>query len=133
MKLLTDARSLLAAFRAGAILGNGFRERDRGNFARASQLAEDGLVLLRSPYVVRHRAPEGSALASLTVLAEEVREKSNSTGASRQDLADSIAFLKLAEKHANANLALSAWLPQLEKRLETLRCASEASQETPSK
>lgn len=101
MKLMTDTRSLLAAFRASAILAKGFRERDRGNFARASQLAEDGLAMLRSPYVARQRAPEGSALASLTVLAEEVREKSNSTGARQQDLADSIAFLKLAASHAN--------------------------------
>ena len=126
MKLLNDARSLLAAFRASAIVGSGFRERDRGNFARASQLAQDGLALLRSPYVVRYRAPEGSALASLTVLAEEVRERSSSPGASHQDLADAIAFLKLAQKHANTNLALSEWIPYLEKRLESLRSAGEA-------
>ena len=126
MKLITDARSLLAAFRASSILGEGFRERDLGNFARASQLAEAGLAVLRLPYVIRQRAPEGSALASLTVLAEEVREKANSSGASHQDLADSIAFLKLAASHTKMNLALSAWLPHLEKRLESLRCASEA-------
>ena len=126
MKLLNSVRSLLAGFRASATLGKGFRARDRGNFERASQLAQDGLAILRAPYVLRQRAVEGSALLSLTVLAEDMRENSSGTGAGLEDLTDSISLLKLATSHANTNLALSSWLPQLEQRLQSLRCASEA-------
>ena len=124
MKLIHNFRSLLAGFRASAALGRGFRERDRGDRKRAAQLAQTGLALLRRPYVRRMRPVEGSALASLTVLAEEVRESSSDSGANQQDLADAIAIIRRTALRGGNGL--SEWLPQLEKRLAMLRTQSEA-------
>jgi hypothetical protein len=122
MQILDNLKSTLTAFRASALLGQGFRERDQGNFFRAHELAFEGLALLRRPYVRRQWAAEGSALASLTVLAEEVREKSNGTGPTQEDLADTIDILKRFNTEQTAGLTV--WLPHLERRYAVLASKS---------
>ena len=77
--------------------------------------AHIGLALLRKPYVRRANPAEGSALASLTILAEEVAARLGEVGASVDDLTDSIAFLTRLKGEQQPELCLS--IPYLEARL----------------
>ncbi|MCM8611982.1 hypothetical protein [Accumulibacter sp.] len=66
----------------------------RGKLEAALALARSGLAVLRKPYVRRRNPMEGLALASLTILAEEISLQLQTSGATADDLADAIAYLK---------------------------------------
>jgi hypothetical protein len=83
--------------RASAAVGRCARSRDRGELRIALAQARLGLQFLGKAYVRRTNPVEGSALASLTLMAEELGLEVNDLGASTRDLADSIAFLKLLD------------------------------------
>jgi hypothetical protein len=74
-----------------------------------------GLALLRKPYVRRTNPAEGSALASLTILAEEAAVPLGERGASVNDLTDAIAFL--ARLKGEKQPVLCSSIPYLEARL----------------
>ena len=107
MRLFDLARSTRAALRASAAVGRGFRARDRGDLRSALVHAHAGLGLLREPYVRRANPAEGSALASLAILAEEVAVPLGEHGASADDLVDSIAFLSRLEGEEQPELCSS--------------------------
>ena len=94
MRLVDAARSMVAALRANSALVRAHRLQARGKLAPALALVQSGLTVLRKPYVRRHNPMEGLALASLTILAEEISPQLQASGATADDLADSIAYLK---------------------------------------
>jgi hypothetical protein len=112
MRLFDLARSITAAMRASAAAGRAFRFRDAGDLRGALAQAHIGLGLLRAPYVHRRNPAEGSALASLTIVAEQAVEAS---GASAEDLLDSIAILNGLKGERQPELC--SFIPFLETRL----------------
>jgi hypothetical protein len=108
--------------RASAAAGRGFRLRDRGNYREALAQARIGLALLGEPYVRRSNPPEASALASLTILAEEAATKLEEPGASVRDLSDAIAILNGLVGPTSP--ALCSFIPFLEARLASSRKAA---------
>lgn len=94
MNIIDSARSIVAVIRANSALVRAHRMQARGKMEAALAMARSGLRVLRNPYVRRGNPPEGLALASLTILAEQISSHVEATGATVDDLADSIAFLK---------------------------------------
>ena len=94
MNIIDSARSMVAVIRANSALVRAHRMQARGKMEAALAMAQSGLRVLRNPYVRRGNPPEGLALASLTILAEQISSHVEATGATVDDLADSIAFLK---------------------------------------
>lgn len=80
--------------------------------------AQIGLGFLSASYVRRGNASEGSALASLTILAEEVAAKLEEPGASVGDLTDAIAILNGLTGEPRPDLC--SFVPFLEARLAAL-------------
>lgn len=115
MRLFDFFRSINAGLCASAAVGRGFRARDRGDSLRALIHAHVGLALLRKPYVQRMNPVEGSALASLTILAESVADSLGKNGAAIDDLSDAIAFLTRLQGDKQTELCLS--IPFLKTRL----------------
>jgi hypothetical protein len=114
MKLLDGPRSMVAALRAARYVGLSSNLFDTGQLDRAHTLAQQGLALLHPSYVNRQSPPVASALASLTILAEQSAPAPGS-GASRGDLADSLAFLRSITGTPEPELC--QWIPFLEARL----------------
>lgn len=106
---------MVAALRASAALGRAYRLQAHGNLKGALMHAQNGLGILSKPYVRRQNPPEGSALASLTILAEEIAPHVESNGAATSDLTDSIQFLKQVKGEPLPELC--AYIPFLEARL----------------
>lgn len=94
MRLFDSARSMVAVIRANSALVRSHRLQARGKLVAALALAQRGLNVLGKPYVLRRNPQEGLALASLTILAEQISSHLDATGATADDLVDSIAFLK---------------------------------------
>ena len=115
MRLFDFFRSINAGLRTSAAVGRGFGARDRGDSQRALFHAHAGLSLLRKPYVQRMNPAEGSALASLTILAESVANSLGGNGATVDDLSDAIAFLTPLQGDKQPELCLS--IPFLKTRL----------------
>ena len=114
MKYLGALRSLVASLRAARMVGRAFRLQEQGQLSEAYISAQAGLVLLRQPFVNRQSPPTASALAALTLVAEESAQ-SGATGASLEDLADSLAFLRSINHAPEPELCRS--IPFLESRL----------------
>jgi hypothetical protein len=105
--------------------------RQAGRREEALNTARAGLVLLRDPSVQRRRPVESTALVSLTIGAEELARDLGGTGASEQDLADTLAMLRgmsaaierfpdlAAREPAAAKEQRLTWIPYLQRRLET--------------
>ena len=93
-RLFDSARSMVAVIRANSALVRAHRLQARGKLEAALALAKSGLTVLGKPYVHRRNPAEGLALASLTILAEQISSPLDATGATANDLTDSIAFLK---------------------------------------
>jgi hypothetical protein len=115
MRLFDLARSVTAAMRASAAAGRAFRFRDAGDLRGALAQAHIGLDLLRAPYVHRRNPAEGSALASLTIVAEQAAVGLEASGASAEDLLDSIAILNGLKGERQPELC--SFIPFLETRL----------------
>ncbi|MDO8932278.1 MAG: hypothetical protein Q7U97_07795 [Rhodocyclaceae bacterium] len=115
MHIFDSIRSISAGMRASAVVGRGFKLRDRGDLHGALMQAHAGLALLNKPYVRRGNPVEGSSLASLTILADQVAVELHVQGASAVDLADSIAFLN--QLKGDKEPELCSFLPFLENRL----------------
>lgn len=115
MRLVDSARSIVAALRASAALGRAYRLQRHGNLKGSLAQAHMGLSILSKPYVRRNNPPEGSALASLTFLAEDIASQVEGQGASPNDLTDSLGFLK--QLTGNPLPELCAFIPFLEARL----------------
>ena len=105
---------MLAAIRAARFVGQSSDLLDKGRLNEAHAASRQGLALLRRSYVHRHSPPVASALASLTVLAEQ-SAPSPASGASREDLADSLAYLRTITGEPEPDLC--QWIPLLEARL----------------
>lgn len=118
MRLISSVRSVIAAFRASAALGRAYRSEREARFSEALAMAHEGLAILRQPYVRRSNPPEASALASLTILAEQMASELKRQGATQQDIEDAVAFLKIANI-GNPPPELCSYIPFLESRLDT--------------
>lgn len=114
---INSARSVIAAFRASAALGRAYRNEREEKFSEALAMAHEGLAILRQPYVRRSRPPEAAALASLTILAEQMAGDLKRPGATQQDIEDALAFLKIA-KIGSPPPELCSFIPFLESRLD---------------
>jgi len=118
MGLLDFVRSIAASMYASAAVGRGFRLRNSGDMQGALAQAHKGLELLRAPYVRRGNATEGSALISLTILAEQAATELRVPGASTNDLVDAIALLNSLKGEGQPDSCL--FIPFLKTRLESL-------------
>ena len=118
MRLVDSARSMVAVLRANSAMVRAHRLQVRGKLEAALALAQSGLAVLRKPYVRRGNPMEGLALASLTILAEETSLHLQASGATADDLADSIAYLKQLSDDPQPDLCTSITF------LETRRAAS---------
>ena len=119
MRLINSVRSVVAALRASAAVGRAYRKEREEKPTEALALAQGGLAILRQPYVNRSNPPEASALASLTILAEQLAWELEASGATQQDIADAVTFLKSINS-ANPPPELCSFIPFLESRLATL-------------
>lgn len=115
VRLVDSARSMVAVIRARAAMVRANRLLARGNLEGALAQAQGGLDVLRKPYVLRRNPPEGSALVFLTILAEDISSHVAAKGATAEDLADSIAFLK--QITGNPLPEVCSYIPFLEARL----------------
>ena len=118
-RILRAIQSYFAALKASAALGRASRLHRHGKLAEAMIAARDGLSVLGKTYVLRNRAPEGAALTTLTLLVEELALETHEPGASRNDLRDTLVFLKRLNENPSPEVADQlAWMPYLESRLE---------------
>ncbi|MEF8754230.1 MAG: hypothetical protein V5B60_09865 [Accumulibacter sp.] len=118
MDLVDSARSMVAVLRANSAMVRAHRLQARGKLPAALALARSGLAVLRKPYVRRRNPMEGLALASLTILAEEISSQLQASGATVDDLVDAIAHLKQLSDDPPPDLCSSIAF------LETRRAAS---------
>ncbi|TLD47393.1 MAG: hypothetical protein FAZ92_00324 [Accumulibacter sp.] len=118
MRLVDSARSMVAVLRANSAMVRAHRLQARGKLEAALVLARSGLAVLRKPYVRRRNPMEGLALASLTILAEEISSQLQASGATADDLADAIAYLKQLSDDPQPDLCSSITF------LETRRAAA---------
>lgn len=117
--MLRVFRSFLTGLRSSAALGRASRLTKIGQNSEALVEARRGLGLLSAPYVNRLNPPEGAALLSLTMLVEQLAYDARELGASRADLCDSLAFLRLIAKNPNPEVSEQlAWIPFLESKLQ---------------
>lgn len=98
---------------AGAV-GRASRLKSQGNLPAARLAAMAGLSLMRSPRIVRDDAQCGAVIASLTLIAEECC-RADDPGASVEDIADSLQFLRSLRSELNPEQRSA--IPFLEKRL----------------
>ena len=82
-------------------------------------MAREGLSLLAMPGVRREEAPEGSGLVCLTIEVEFLAHELGEPGVRREDLADSVAFLRRLPDEARGEVGQlrKDWLPFLEAKL----------------
>jgi len=92
-----------------------------GKVDESMSVAREALDLLRAPYVVRHRGPEGAILCNLTVLVEDAARSRGVPGADARDIRDTVQFLKLLPSGSLDEL--QSWVPYLEWRLNDQRAA----------
>ena len=80
-------------------------------------VAREGLSILSHPFVKRLNPAEGSALACLTTLVEQITSEQKQPGASLSDLKDSLEFIKqLPVKSSTEIQNMKAWVPYLESK-----------------
>ncbi len=120
--MLKILRSFLTSLRSSAALGRASRLTKLGQHAEALIEARRGLRFLSAHYVNRLSAPEGAALLSLTMLVEQLAFDAKEQGASRVDLTDSLAFLRLISENPTREVSEQlSWLPYLEAKLQSLK------------
>jgi hypothetical protein len=118
--MLKILRSFLASLRSSAALGRASRLTKHGHHTEALKEARRGLGFLSAPYVNRLSPPEGSALLSLTMRVEQLAFDAKAQGASRADLTDSLAFLRLIAENPTSDVSDQlAWIPYLEAKLQS--------------
>jgi hypothetical protein len=110
--MVRAVRSYLASLRASRLFGQATRLRDDGRKLEAMAAARRALAILAQPHIIRTHPAEGSLLASTTILVEGLAAELNQPGASADDLADSLAFLRAFGNKSY----LAAWVPYLERR-----------------
>ena len=113
--MIRSIRSFLKALKASSALGRASKLQRQGQTEEALEVARIGLMALAAPFVYRCRPAEGAALASLTVLVEELSIEVKTKGASKTDLYDALAFLKSLDQSSPCEL--QTWIPYLEERL----------------
>lgn len=106
--------TFVAALRSARAVGQASRLQARGDLSAARSTALTGLEALRGSRVVRQAPHVASALAALTLIAEESRV-AGERGASLEDLTDSLAFLRSVQGEAEPELC--SGIPFLERRL----------------
>ena len=119
MCLINSFRSRIAALKASAAFGRALLKQREGKLTEALAIAQNGLAILRPPYVQHRNAPEGSVHASLTTLAESIAWELDAPGVTEQDLSTALAFLKAVDTESRPN-ELGEYIPFLESRLEAL-------------
>lgn len=105
---------MLAALRAARVLGRAYRHQSNGRLDEAYANAQVGLAILRGRHVVRMTPATGSAIAGLTIVAEECAP-AGATGTTLEDLADTLAFLRKCE--GGPDPGWCDYIPFLEHRL----------------
>jgi hypothetical protein len=115
--MIRALKSLVASLRASARLGRASSLRDAGRKQEALVVAREGLGILRGPAVNRASPPEGSTLSCLTILAEELATELHSSGAEKNDILDTLAYLKALPKTRPNAEDMTAWIPYLESRV----------------
>ena len=107
-------RTFIAALRAARAVGRAARLQANGHLSAARVAAIAGLEALRGPRVARQAPHAASALAALTLIAEESCLE-HEPGASLEDIADSLQFLRSIEGDPQPELCDG--IPFLERRL----------------
>lgn len=115
VEMFASLKSFLISLKASRGFGRAFRLRKRGEPREALMVAKQSLGLLRYSFVRRQNPGTGAVLVNLTVLVEHLANELKEPGASMEDLADSVQFLKEIESVPSSQLKeLMAWLPYLE-------------------
>jgi hypothetical protein len=113
--MIRALRRYFAALKASSRLGRAYRLNNKGRKKEAVVVAREGLAILSNPFVERQNAAEGSTLACLTTLVEELSSDLNQPGASINDLKDSLKFIKQLPEASSPELQnMKAWVPYLE-------------------
>ena len=112
--MIGGPRSIFASLRAARCVGRASRLCDRGELDQAHAAAQEGLSILRHRSVHRQSPAAASALASLTVMAEESASPGQG-GAAVEDIVDSLRFLRSLTGSPEPELC--QWIPFLEARL----------------
>ena len=108
-------RSYLVALKASARLGRAYRLRNKGQNREALAIANDGLKILSAPIVKRQNPAEGATLVGLTILVEELSSKLQQSGASMNDLKDTLQLIKQLPAESSADIQnVKTWVPYLE-------------------
>jgi hypothetical protein len=120
MGIIKTVRSFAGAMRASSALSRAYRQQEQGHLTEALVQAERGLAILQQPHVLRGHPAEAAALASLTVLAEQLACRLHVPGACPKDVGESLAYLKAASR-VDPRPELCAYIPFLEARLEAIQ------------
>ena len=110
--MISAARSYVTALRASRRFGQASRLRDRGRKVEAIAAAREALEILAQPHVIRTNPAEASVLACATVLVEGLARELDQPGASPNDVADSLKYIRAL----GAESDLAEWVPYLEQR-----------------
>ncbi len=94
MKVFEAFKSFFTAMKASAAFGRAQRLNVNGQHEAALEVALTGLSLLRAPYVNLASAPEGSALVSLAVFAEQSAASLGREGPPQVDLETAATLLE---------------------------------------
>ena len=114
-QMMRALRSYLVALKASSRLGRAYRLRNKGQKREALAIANDGLKILSSPVVKRQNPAEGSALACLTILVEELSSELQQPGASMYDLMDTLKLIKNLPAESSGDIQkIKTWVPYLE-------------------
>ena len=114
-KMIRTLRSYFVALKASSRLGRACRLREKGQNREALVVARDGLTILSDPIVKRQNPVEGSNLVGLTILVEQLSSELQQSGASMNDLMDTLELIKLLPADSSTVIQdMKAWVPYLE-------------------
>ena len=100
------------------MLGRACSLRNKGLNSEALAVARDGLAILSRPFVARLRPVESSVLIGLTILTEELSKELNQSGASLNDLKDTLQCInQLPNSSAVEIQNMKAWVPYLQAKV----------------
>ncbi len=110
-----QVRSYLLALRATTRFARALKLRAAGKKSEALRIAHEALAILSHPHVVRSNPAEAAAIASSTVLVEELAVELSAPGARKRDLADALWAIRMTGPTGE----LASWIPHLERSVET--------------
>ena len=108
--------SYFNSLRASAYYGAALKQNRKGNYKKALEKAEKGLLILSKPKVVRTHFSAASVLMHLTMLVEQISHETATNGACEKDLSDTYLIIK-DQVENNISQEYAEWLPYITSKL----------------